>query len=102
MKIDDEKLRNEFKWMKGQWRRYTDRGKKGRDQSPLTEPEWYKILNPIFSDTHGNMELASQASDALYEKICGTSNIYENEQADGSHCSYQEDNGSDLPNTLRG
>ena len=81
MKIDVEKLRNKFKWMKDQWRSYTDRGKKGRDH---------------------NMELASQASVALYEKICGTSNIYENEQADGSHCSYQEDNGSDLPNTLRG
>ena len=37
------------------------------------------------------MVLASQASDALSEKICETSNIYENEQADESHCSYRED-----------
>ena len=58
-RIDVEKLRNKFKWMKDQWHSYTDRGKKGRDQSPLKEPERYKLLNPIFSDTHANMELAS-------------------------------------------
>lgn len=38
LKTDVEKLRNKFKWMKDQWRRYTDRVKKGRDQSPLKEP----------------------------------------------------------------
>ena len=51
--------------MKDQWRRYTDRIKKGSGKSPIQEPEWYRIINPIFSDTHGNMEVASQASDVL-------------------------------------
>ena len=50
--------------MKDQWRKYTDRIKKGSGKSPIEEPEWYKIINPIFSDTHGNLEIASKASDA--------------------------------------
>ena len=65
LKIDVEKLRNKFKWLKDQWRRYTDRIKKGSGKSPIQEPEWYRIVNPIFSDTHGNMEVGSQANDVL-------------------------------------
>ena len=57
LKIDVEK--NKFKWLKDQWRRCTDRIKTGSGKSPIQEPEWYRIINPFFSDTHGNMEVAS-------------------------------------------
>jgi len=45
--------------------KYTDRIKKGSGKSPIQEPEWYKIIDPIFSDTHGNLKIASKASDVL-------------------------------------
>ena len=48
LRIDLEKLRVKFKWIKDQWRKYTDRIKKGSGKSPIEEPEWYKIINPIF------------------------------------------------------
>lgn len=42
LRIDVEKLRVKFKWIKDQWRKYTDRIKKGSGKSPIEEPEWYK------------------------------------------------------------
>lgn len=65
LSIDADKLRTKFKWLKDQWRRYSDRIKKGSGKSPIQEPEWYTILNPVFSDTHGNLEVASKVSDVL-------------------------------------
>jgi hypothetical protein len=65
LNIDAEKLRIKFKWMKDQWRKYTDRIKKGSGKSPIQEPEWYTIINAVFSDTHGNLEIASKARDVL-------------------------------------
>ena len=47
LRVDVERLRVKFKWMKDQWRKYTDRIKKGSGKSPIEEPEWYKIINPI-------------------------------------------------------
>ena len=52
-------------WMKDQWRKYTDRIKKGSGKSPIQKPEWYKIINPIFSDTHCNLEIVSKVSGVL-------------------------------------
>ena len=99
LKIDVEKLRNKFKWMKDQWRKYTDRIKKGSGKAAIQEPQWYAIINPIFSDTHGNMELSSKASDVLSDDNSDTGS--EEEQTDVSHnSSYAEEAGeSDLTST---
>ena len=48
LRVDVERLRVKFKWMKVQWREYTDRIKKGSCKSPIQEPELYNIINPIF------------------------------------------------------
>lgn len=93
LRIDVEKLRVKFKWIKDQWRKYTDRIKKGSGKSPIEEPEWYKIINPIFSDTHGNLEIASKARDVLPHENSDTDN--DEEQTETSHSSYQEDNGEE-------
>ena len=44
--------------MKDQWRKYTDRPgiKKVSGKFAIQETEWYKIINLIFSDTHGNLD----------------------------------------------
>jgi hypothetical protein len=39
--------------------------KKGSGISPIEEPEWYQIINPIFSDTQGCLQPITQASKIL-------------------------------------
>ena len=65
--------------------------KKGSGKSAIQEPEWYKIINPIFSDTHGNLEVASKASDVLSNVNSETDSDVE--QTDTSHSSCQEEDG---------
>ena len=52
-----------FKWMKDQWKKITDRVRVGSGKAAVQEPAWYKKLNPIFSDTNSNIEVATKASD---------------------------------------
>ena len=98
LRVNVERLRVKFKWMKDQWCKYTDRIKKGSGKSPIQEPEWFKIINPIFSDTHGNLEIASKASDVLSDADSYAGS--DEEQTDRSHSSYQEEDGeADLTST---
>ena len=103
--ICTEKLRVKFKWMKEHWRKYTDRVKKGSGKSPVIEPAWYKIINPLFSDTHGNLEVASRASDVLSDDS-NDSHISDSEDKEGAKVSastdssyHEDDNESDLLET---
>ncbi|CAB4023286.1 Hypothetical predicted protein [Paramuricea clavata] len=59
------KLRNKYKWLKDQWRKITDRAKTGSGQAAKDDPEWYTILDPVFTETHTKLKLASQADDIL-------------------------------------
>ncbi|CAH3124184.1 unnamed protein product, partial [Pocillopora meandrina] len=70
LRIDVEKLRVKFKWIKDQWRKYTDRIKKGSGKSPIEEPE--DVLSHENSDTESDEE-----------------------QTKTSHSSYQEDDGEE-------
>lgn len=104
LRIDVGKLRVKFewirvqKWIRVQWHKYTDRIKKGSDTSPIEEPEWYKIINPFFSDTHSNLEIASKAGDVLSHENSETDS--DEEQTETSHGSYLEEDGEeDLTST---
>ena len=46
LNIGADRLRIKYKWMKDQWRKYTDRIKKGSGKSPIQEPEWYTGADP--------------------------------------------------------
>ena len=59
------KLRNKYKWLKDQWRKITDRAKTGSGKAAKKDPEWYTILDPVFSETYTKLNLASQANDIL-------------------------------------
>ena len=63
------KLRIKYKFLRTQWRKCTDHMKKGSGKSPKKEPEWFTILNPIFSNTMGNMDTASSPSEVLSEEF---------------------------------
>ena len=78
--ITPARLRVKYKFLRTQWRKLTDRVKKGSGKAPIEEPEWLTILNPIFSDTMGDMDVASSPSDVL------------------SHCSTSDEE-TDTPNT---
>ena len=62
-------------------------------KSPIQEPEWCKIINPIFSDIHSNLEIASKERDVLSHENSDTDS--EEEQTETSHSSYQEEDGED-------
>ena len=63
--ISPARLRIKYKFLRKQWRKFTDRVKMGSGKAPIEEPEWFTILNPIFSDTMGDMDAASSPSDVL-------------------------------------
>ena len=59
------KLRAKYKWLKEQWRKFTDRTKSGSGKSAIDEPEWFTIIDPIFSETHTELKVATKAADIL-------------------------------------
>lgn len=58
-------LRAKYKWLKEQWRKFTDRAKSGSGKSAIDEPEWFTIIDPIFSETHTELKVATKAVDIL-------------------------------------
>ena len=63
---------------------------------------WRTIINPLFTDSHGNMEIVSRASNVSSDKSNGSdvSDIVTSmELADESHSSYQAVYESDLVDT---
>ena len=65
LNLSPEKLRAKFKWIKDQWKRLTDRVKTASGKAPVNEPEWYHIINPILSDTQGELSPCTKASDIV-------------------------------------
>lgn len=57
------KLRAKYKWLKDQWRKYTERAKTGSGKAAVDEPEWFHIIDPIFSETHTELKVATKAAD---------------------------------------
>ena len=51
--------------MKNKWRQYTDRAKSGSRQAAINEPEWFHIINPIFSEANANLKVATKADDLM-------------------------------------
>ena len=91
------RLRVKYKWLRNQWRKFTDRVKKGSGKAPIEAPEWFIILNPIFSDTMGDLDVASRPSHVLSrESDCSSSDEEtEHDQTDTASTSNQ-DNGAEL------
>ena len=59
------KLQTKYKWLKEQWRKFTDRAKSGSGKSTIDEPDWFTIIDPIFSETHTELKVATKAADIL-------------------------------------
>ena len=63
LEITPSRLRVKYKFIRNQWRKFTDRVKKGTGKAPIVEPDWFTILNPVFSDTMGEMNVSSCSDD---------------------------------------
>lgn len=67
--------------------------KKGSGKLLIEEFEWYKIINLIFLDIYGNLEIVFKVRDVLfYENLDIDS---DEEQIEISYSSYQEDDGEE-------
>ena len=66
-----EKLRRKYANLKTEWRKLRDRVKLGSGLSPKNEPRWYKYMNPIFSETNEDIDLAAESADVSYMENFG-------------------------------
>jgi hypothetical protein len=88
-----EKLKAKFKWIKDQWKLFTDRVKKASGKPPIKEPAWYLIINPIFSDTQGELSPCTKSSD-LIDSVHIVDNDSEKSDSELSRDEIFEDEGS--------
>ena len=78
------KLRVKYKWLKDQWRKLTDRIKVGSGKSPIDEPEWFKILDPVFSETHAKLKIATKGADIQSSESDSGSGTDESKDGEGA------------------
>ncbi len=65
IEITAARLRVKYKFIRNQWGKFTDHVKKGSGKAPIEEPEWFTILNPIFSDSMREISVSSCSYDIL-------------------------------------
>ena len=67
-----------YKLLKLEWSAKTTRAKNGSELDLDEEPDWYKVLNPVFAETHEPLNLVSNMD---------TSFVYELSQSDDEDAS---------------
>ena len=61
-----QKLRTQFKTLKSEWRKITDRWRNGSGLAPEGKPTWYDILNNVFAETNEEINLSSCAAETSF------------------------------------
>ena len=56
LQLDEKKLQVKYNNMKQQWRKLRDKQKHGSGIAPTKYPDWFKIINPVLSDTNQTMD----------------------------------------------
>ena len=51
---------------KADWRKVLDRAKRESELAPGKEPKWYKILNPVFTETNEDLEITRNSADVSF------------------------------------
>ena len=77
------KLRVKYKWLKDQRRKLTDIIKVGSGKLPIDELEWFKILDPVFSETHTKLKIATKGTDIQSSESDSGSGTDESEDGEG-------------------
>ena len=60
------KLRRKYTSLKAEWRRISDKAKRGCGLAPGKKPKWYKILNPVFTETNEDGEKTGNSADVSF------------------------------------
>ena len=60
------KLRRKYTSLKAEWRRISDKAKSRCGLAPGKEPKWYKILNPVFTETNEDLEKTGNSADVSF------------------------------------
>ena len=83
------KLRRKYTNLKAEWRKISDRVKRGSGLAPEKEPKWCKILNPVFTETNEDLEITGNSADVSFSlnKSDDESNISETESPQESDSS---------------
>ena len=66
-----DKLRKRYANLKTEWRCITDRVKTGSGLSPVNEPNWYCIINEIWSETNQDLNLTTSGQDTSFSILEG-------------------------------
>ena len=64
--VSNEKLRQKYKWLRQEWSSKTTRAKNRSGLYLDKEPHWYKVINPVFTETHRPLNLVSSAMDTSF------------------------------------
>ena len=68
LKIDIKKLQYKYNNIKQQWRKISDKKKNGSGLKPSNDPEWYKIVNPVLTDSNQGIDsVCSKPEDTSFE-----------------------------------
>ena len=60
------KLRRNYTSLTAEWRRISDNTKSRYGLAPGKEPKWYKILNPVFTETNEDLEIMGNSADVSF------------------------------------
>ena len=91
------RLRVKYQFIRNQWRKFTDRVKKGSGKAPIVEPEWFTILNAVFSDTMGEIDASSCSDDVFLSRKDNSSS-----DSDKESISFTDKSGTPNPSALGG
>ena len=86
---DVTSLQKKYNYLKGEWRKISDRAKLGSGLSPEKGQKWYLLLNPSWSD--GNAELGDVATDPLdtsygrEDEFRVNDSMVDGDESDGEH-----------------
>ena len=60
------KLRRKYTSLKAERGKISDRAKRGCGLALEKEPKWYKILNPVFTETNEDLEITGNSADVSF------------------------------------
>ena len=64
--ISINKLRRKYTSLKAEWRKISDGAKRGSGLALEKERKWYKILNPVFTETNEDVEITGNNADVSF------------------------------------
>ena len=63
---------------KADWRKILDRAKRESELAPGKEPKWYKVLNPVFTETNEDLEITRNSADVSFSLMMKMTSLRRN------------------------